>query len=106
MPSTTSKSTPTDPPPVEAPAAGDADLRRENTKLRQQLRDAGITPQTDPYVPSFPMSEGIRADLEQLKARADADGRKYDAKGPDGELVYTTSDPVTGKVFTIGDLPK
>jgi hypothetical protein len=93
-------------PTMAAPAdGGDAALRKENAALRAQLADAGIRPKVEPYVPSFPMSQGVLSDLQLLKSRADHEGRDYDATGPDGQPVYTTSDPVTGRVFTIADLP-
>lgn len=61
-------------------------LREENERLREQLADARAgksTARPGPVAPSFGMSEGTRADLEQVEK---------------------TTDPFTGKTVTRDDL--
>lgn len=88
-----------------APRGAAADLQSENDRLRAKLEAAGVNPDDPaPYTPSFPMSEGIRADLEQMAARAEREGRPVDDKLPSGGYRYGVVDPVTGKVFTPKDL--
>ncbi len=83
----------------------DVKLAEENKRLRAQLEEAGIKPNPEPYEPSFAMSEGVRADLVEMRTRARRDGRDENATGPDGEPLYRVQDPATGKWFTLEDLP-
>lgn len=77
-------------------AAEVAQLRAENEQLRDQLAAApGSTARPAPAAPSFGLSEGVRADLAQLAARADA--------GDTGVRVQV-ADPFTGRTLTRADL--
>jgi hypothetical protein len=69
-------------------------LLEENAALRAQLAAAPAA-RPAPAGPSFGLSEGVRADLAQLAARADA--------GDTGVRVQV-ADPFTGRTLTRADL--
>lgn len=76
--------------------ADNARLDQENRELRGKLSEAGVTLPA-PRERRFVMSEGIRQDLIMLRHRVESGELK--------EEDAAVTDPATGAVFTLDDLP-